>query len=467
MFYSAIKYIVMGMGAIKSFYIADSLGATLLGSYAIIILIVEYLNYSNLGVFAAMNRDVAISLGDKTKNNKIKEILNTSFTFAIIPPLIIFLFFLLISVFLPSFAPKEFYQYTWTMLIMITLYQYKIFLLRYMRLYSRYYTLALLEFFTQLITLVGIIVFIESYSINAILWSIIGSNIFFVSLGLLFTKSLQLNLDFKLVKYLIITGFPMLLYSVILFILTSADRIVIAESFDDRMSLGIYQFGVIAAQGLFMTFNAITFLFYPRWIKYLHGEENKESKLSSIKIQTEIIELLLTGLSIFGIIIIPIIINYFLPQYKISILVCQLLLIAYIFNGMSFIGSTFLVSNNYQVKLIPIVIFTVLLAFALNYSFIYLGYGLYGIAFSTIISFSIYTLMIILLSFYLNNYLTFSSVFETMYRVLLFTPLAVYVLYEKINFIFLIIAFLIIYYKLIKKLIIFIIEFLEKEFIKT
>ena len=63
-FYSLIKYLIMGIGVIKSIYIADALGATLLGAYAVIMLIVEYLNYSNLGIFAAMNRDVAINLED-------------------------------------------------------------------------------------------------------------------------------------------------------------------------------------------------------------------------------------------------------------------------------------------------------------------------------------------------------------------------------------------------------------------
>ena len=67
--YSFVKYLVMGLGVIKSFYIASSLGPTFLGSYAIVMLIVEYLNYSNLGVFASMNRDVAIYLEDEKNSN--------------------------------------------------------------------------------------------------------------------------------------------------------------------------------------------------------------------------------------------------------------------------------------------------------------------------------------------------------------------------------------------------------------
>lgn len=451
--YSIVKYLIMGIGVIKSFYIADALGASLLGSYAVVMLIVEYLNYSNLGVFAAMNRDVAIILEDNSKKNKVKDLLNVSLSFALIPIFLLAFLFFIFNYFNFSLLPQEFFNHSFMILALVAIYQYKIFLLRYLRLYGRYYVVASLEFSSQIINLTGVILFIELYSIDAVLWAVLVSNIFFVSIGFIFLKNFSFKINFQLIKYMISVGFPMLLYSVVLFVLSSADRIVISDSFTSRSSLGLYQFGFIASQGLFMAFNSITFLFYPRWIKYLYKENNESKTFKSIKNQTQIIEILLGLLTVLGIIFIPLFINYFLPQYKISILIAQLLLLAYMFNGMTFITSTFLASNNYQIKIVPIIFLTVALAFFLNYSFIWLGYGLYGIAFSTILSFGIYSFLVYFLALKYSDSLSYKNIFNAFRRIFIFTPVSIFILYEGYNLLFVLLTFVIIYFSLIMNLI--------------
>ena len=155
----------MGIGVIKSFYIADALGATLLGAYAVIMLIVEYLNYSNLGIFAAMNRDVAINLEDDLKKNKVKELLDVSLSFAFFPILFLSLLFFILDYYEAFFLPEEFFKNTLMILGLVAIYQYKIFLLRYLRLYGRYFVLAFIELAAQFINLIGVLLFIELYSI--------------------------------------------------------------------------------------------------------------------------------------------------------------------------------------------------------------------------------------------------------------------------------------------------------------
>ena len=460
-FYSLIKYLIMGIGVIKSFYIADALGATLLGAYAVIMLIVEYLNYSNLGIFAAMNRDVAINLEDDLKKNKVKELLDVSLSFAFFPILFLSLLFFILDYYEAFFLPEEFFKNTLMILGLVAIYQYKIFLLRYLRLYGRYFVLAFIELAAQFINLIGVLLFIELYSINAVLWAVLISNIFFVICGFFFLKSFTFKINFQLIRYMISVGLPLSIYSIVLLVLSSADRIVITESFSNRTSLGLYQFGVMASQGLFIAFSSITFLFYPRWIKFLYEKNEKIESFKLMTKQNEIVEILLGFLSVFGIMFIPLFIDYFLPQYSASILVAQLLLLAYMLNGMTFITSTFLISNNYQIKLVPIIALTIFLAFSLNYYFIDLGYGLYGIAFSTILSFGIYSFLVFYFASKHSNSLNLKNIYRTFRRMFFFIPISVFILYENYNLLVILFVFAIIYLPLTLKLIS---KFLKKSF---
>ena len=450
--YSFVKYLVMGLGVIKSFYIASSLGPTLLGSYAIVILTVEYLNYSNLGVFASMNRDVAINLDDEKKNQYINRIINTALSFTVLPLAVILFIFLAFEFTDSKFLSQELKQYSWIIFILVAFNQLKLFSLGYLRLYSRYYELTILEFLAQSINLIGIILFVEKYSIDAVLWSVLISNIFYIVVAFFYVKKIKFNLNLSLIKYLVFSGFPMLLYAVILTLLSSVDRIVLAASFDSRIPLGLYQFSFLAAKGLFLAFNSIAFLFYPRWIKHFHEEKDSQSKFESIKDQSLVIEFILVLLSIVGIVFIPIFIDVLLPDYAESILVTQFLLIAFIANGLTFITSTFLISNNYQLKIVPILSFTILSALLMNYLFIWLGYGLYGIAVSTIIAFFSYAFLMTFLTLKVIDEVSIENILFFYKRLIVFAPLSVILLYEQFSLSWIIILFLIMYFGLAREI---------------
>ncbi len=451
--YSFVKYLVMGLGVIKSFYIASSLGPTFLGSYAIVMLIVEYLNYSNLGVFASMNRDVAIYLEDEKKQQYVNKVINTALSFTILPLMVILISFLVFEFTDLNFLPQELKEYSWMILILVVFNQLKIFSLRYLRLYSRYYELMTLEFLAQLINLIGVILFVEKYSIDAVIWSVLISNIFFNLVAFFYVKKIKFHLNLSLIKYLIFSGFPMLLYAVILTLLSSVDRIVIAAAFEGRNSLGLYQFAFLGAQGLFMAFNSIAFLFYPRWIKHFHETDDSISKFDSIKDQSIIIEFILALLSMIGIVFIPTFINILLPDYQLSILVTQFLLIAFIANGLTFITSTFLISNNHQLKIVPIVSFAVLSALLMNYLFIWLGYGLYGIAASTVIAFFSYAFVMTFLTLKIINAVSIKNILFFYKRLFVFVPLTVILLYEQYSLIWIFILFAVTYFGLVKEMV--------------
>ena len=68
-FYTAVKYLTLILGFIKTILVAKYLGPHLLGIYALLVLCIEYLYYSNLGVLFSLNREVSINLNNEEKGN--------------------------------------------------------------------------------------------------------------------------------------------------------------------------------------------------------------------------------------------------------------------------------------------------------------------------------------------------------------------------------------------------------------
>ena len=71
--FTIFKYIAMAVAFFKSMLIAKYLGPSLLGSYAYIMLLVEYISYYNLGVYSSMNREVSIYKEDLEKKDYIEK----------------------------------------------------------------------------------------------------------------------------------------------------------------------------------------------------------------------------------------------------------------------------------------------------------------------------------------------------------------------------------------------------------
>ena len=79
--YISTKYVVLVLNFLRRLIIASALGPSTFGEYAFIVIIMEYMNYSNLGIFHAMNKEVAINLDKQGKGNYIDRIINNTISF--------------------------------------------------------------------------------------------------------------------------------------------------------------------------------------------------------------------------------------------------------------------------------------------------------------------------------------------------------------------------------------------------
>ena len=94
LFYVLTKYIVIILNFLRSIIIAASLGPNTLGEYAILVIILEYFYYTNLGIFFSMTKEVSINLDREDKYEYIKKIINNTVSFQSINSIFIVILFI-------------------------------------------------------------------------------------------------------------------------------------------------------------------------------------------------------------------------------------------------------------------------------------------------------------------------------------------------------------------------------------
>ncbi len=447
-FFVITKYIVIVLNFLRSIIIASSLGPNSLGEYAILVIVLEYFYYTNLGIFFSMTKEVSINLDQEDKEKYIKKIINNTISFQSINSIFVLALF-------TAFLGFEYYgffqieifntKYLIYVLILGLIYQAKSFIFSYLRLYERINEMVKIEFFSSLFVFFGIYIFIDDFGIDAIfIISIIG-NLFVLLPYLKKLSNLEFILELKIVKILIYVGLPLLLFNLLSLMITTIDRIMINQLVSsNREALGIYHLGYLLSFGVMTAFNSVIFLLVPKMLKQFYSSKEVYSLMFN---QTKLSEFVLVSILIIAIITISPFIQIFLDEYVRSILVMQLLLFAYFMKGLAFLPESYLIANNKQMNTLVIFFLSLLNALILNYFSISLGYGIYGVAIATIGTFYIYTVGIFCLYFYFEKINIFEGFLKVLARPTLFVFLSTIILYKNEVEIWLIFVYLTMYFK--------------------
>jgi len=396
-----------------------------------------------------MNREVAINLGDQTKNIYIEQIMNFSVTFSLLLSLPLLLIFIGLDILPEGTLSQDVYNYRFHIFAYIFLNQIKWFFMRYLRLFEKYIVISILELVSNVVMVLGVLFFAEKYLLDAVIYTALFASIVGLFIGFTKVTKVRYAWDIKKLKHLILAGIPMVLYALSEKVFTSVDRFMIAQ-YLPRSDLGYYQFGNSIALGVMMSIEALTFIFYPKFLNSFHyktEEGMKEKKDSLIKI-IYYMEYFSTLLILVGVLLVPIFIRFIMPNYSNSIIIATILLMGFCFKPITFLTSTFLVANDKQVILLPITFFAVLLLSILNYVLmITLGYGINGVVIATTIVFSIHSLILFIVIF--RN---FNSLYN-LWRITLFVLINVSVLLLGLPTLLLIPLWLLLYIYRTKKII--------------
>ena len=445
-FFVITKYIVIVLNFLRSIIIASSLGPNSLGEYAILVIILEYFYYTNLGIFFSMTKEVSINLDQEDKQNYIKKIINNTVSFQSINSIFVLALF-------AAFLGFEYYgffqiqifntKYLIYILILGVIYQAKSFIFSYLRLYERINEMVKIEFFSSFFVFLGIFFLVDDFGLDAIfIISIIGN----LSVLVPYIKKMsnfKFVLELKIVRVLIYVGLPLLLFNLLSLMITTIDRIMINQLVSaNREALGIYHLGYLLSFGVMTAFNSVIFLLVPKMLKQFYSSKEVYSLMFN---QTKLTEFVLASLLIIAIITISPFIETFLEEYERSILVMQLLLFAYFMKGLAFLPESYLIANNKQMNTLVIFFLSLLNASFLNYFSISFGYGIYGVAIATIGTFYIYTVGIFCLYFYFEKVNIYKGIKRVILRPTLFMMVSAVLLYENKITLWLIVIFLIFY----------------------
>lgn len=383
--YSLIKYIALGFGFIKGIINAKFLGPELLGIMGNLTLILGYCSYANLGILTSMNREYI--LYKDNNEEKAKKVLETAFTSLFI---LAFLFFLLGIGTLLIFK-NNYGAYIAIIFIIAIFEQFRSYYVNYFRLKDEYTMINLIEVIYSIIIFILTLFLINSFKIYGVLISMLICEIIIFMVGMKKSKYIKLNIDFKILKTLITIGIPLLIYNLGFYILTTIDRWIIIKFYTES-DLGYYTFANSMVSATLVFVSSILFLLYPKVIKAFN-EEQSTNIMEKVKIYTRILEISSVIFFTIGLIVFRPFILIFLEQYKDSIGIYMLLLMAIIVNNLAYFSNCYIVSNNRQIYLVYLQILSIIINLSCNIIFFKIGFGVEGVALGTLLANFIYSLI--------------------------------------------------------------------------
>ncbi len=455
--YTFFKYVTLAISAIRGIFMAKFLGPTLLGSYSLIMLTVNYSKYGNFGIFSAMNLEVSVNLDKKNSEPYIREVINATVLFIGILLLGFICLGILASSSLFTWISSDIQSYVWAIIFLCISLQLKSFLLTYFRLYNQFSFINALEVLSTLILFFGVVFFAKSFTLNAVMISAcvagIVSVFFFIIFFVQFKPSLRLN--WKSISSLLSVGLPLLIYGLSDYLFTTLDRLVIATYFS-REYLGYYAFGSTLAINALIVTDSFGYLFYPKFLRKFHKDAfaDSEDYFETLLKYTFWLETINVGLILVGIIAVRYVIQWWLPQFSVSIFVTQILLLTFAFKGLSYFVSIYLVSNRYQKEIVGILFILMPIAFSLMWLGIRLGAGFEGVILVNLVAFFLYNAVLTALMLVKSSLFSVFHLVRFYIRYIPFMGITLFILFWNQNWIFISIPlFFIMYYSGIRQLV--------------
>jgi len=395
--YSSIKYIALGVVFLKGIICARVLGPELLGVLGNLLLILTYTSYSSLGILYSMNIEYVIY---ETKNDikNAKKIISTSFTAILVLSILL----ILIGIGFKLIYHDELGTYLLLIFIIGVLEQFRVFYINYFRLINEFRKINYIEIINNILAFILIIMFIKNFKIYSVLFGMVVADFVVFFYGYFTSKKIQLKINLKMFKILIISGIPLLIYNLGYQLLTTIDRMVIIK-FLGNTDLGYFTFAMQIVYGTLVFVTSILFLYYPKAIKSLNIDNNlnKIDIMKKTVNYTKLIETFGVALCLFGAILIQPFVDVVVPKYLISINLYRILVFGVIATQVSYFANVFIVSNKKQIYLVYLQIVTIILAVILNFIFINLKMGLLGVCLATLITNIVYSIIQYIIYMYL------------------------------------------------------------------
>lgn len=369
---------------------AKLLGPANWGIWYLLNLVIAYRGLISLGIDNGMNREIPINLG-RGNNSKAEDLQNITFTTLIYSSIFGCLVILAVSFLIddidlrrslwwliPLFIANQFYY-----LLSMSLKAKSLFgkLSQKQIIYSICFPIIVLSL-TYLFDLEG---FILGFAISLI----ISSSFIYLKSPIEYNYKPDFNLSIKLIKI----GFPIMAVGITYTFLNTVDRWIIGL-FIGTEELGYYSMSIIVFGGMTLLPKIISQQLYPR-MAFDWGESKSIDKLLYwTRQQTKYTAYLILPLLLTTLLIFPLIITKWLPDYTQGITALKIILLGTISMPLAAGWGNIMNILDKQIYYLSIIIFCVLLNLLLNYILVIMGFGINGVAAGTTITFFIYNLLI-------------------------------------------------------------------------
>lgn len=395
--YGVLQYVVLVISVVKGVYIAKYLGPALLGSYGLIVLIVEYLRFANLGVYSAMNLEVSTRRHEAGESGVLERVVASAWTYALITGAVFVLVALVIRFWLVAWVPPEVATYLFAICFVGFAGQFRVFSLTYARLQRQYRLINMLELVSSGTVLVVVLLFGATYGLDAVVAGMIVAAALTLGVGVVMAfRAGVVRIDFAWIPSLITIGIPLFLYGVFEHIFGTIDRWVIV-TWLSREDLGYYTLSYSFATSSLLVLNAFTYIAYPEFLGKFRlasaHQDETDRVLASVKGQTVTFAGVVVGLGILGMVCVEPVVAWLLPQYERSIGLYRIVMIGMVAQRIAYFAATFLVANRRQVLLMALLALSVPVSAGISLAALRLDWGLEGVAISSAVSLTLYALL--------------------------------------------------------------------------
>jgi O-antigen/teichoic acid export membrane protein len=231
-----------------------------------------------------------------------------------------------------------------------------------------------------------------SEKLSGALWGMACALVIVVAYWLLKIRAIfSLQLNWNIIRENFFVGLPILIVGFIDMLFLSIDRWVIAIKLGEA-PLGYYALGVMAANLLVSLTGPAVNVLYPHTLERLAVAKNLSDMKQHLIIPIRILGTIILIIQGAAIIVIPLLIQLFLPKYLQSIPILQVLLCGAFFWAIASVSGTFLIAINKQNCLIAVQVVAALTSIVIDVLLLEADYGIMGVAIGTALGYCIYGL---------------------------------------------------------------------------
>jgi len=272
--FTICRYVTYVFAVLRGVLVAKYLGPHLLGIIGFLILIMQYLSYSGLGLHFALNVELATAPVPTHRRSSSVALTLTG----IISAGLIVLGLVIQSAHLRLFAKYSFSQYALVVGVISALTLVQQVYTNIYRIYGKLLEIAVVEIFSALLLLLLTFVFRGQALITALLCGLVVSSAFAIVVYTLRAPvAFSLSLESAYVRPLLRLGIPLLIYNASLYLITMVAQSVVSI-FYPLEAMGYYSLASSIANAALLGFNTIAWIAYPIVLgKTHHGAPDKDA----------------------------------------------------------------------------------------------------------------------------------------------------------------------------------------------